>query len=442
MIDMVQSQAWKTYLKIRFPGLMDAVRNLEASQWWSTDQIRELQWRKLQEIVGFAYEHVPYYRQTWKACGFHPSDLRSYDQFSQLPTLDRSTVRENMESLTCRARLKGAQLNASGGSTGIPVRIYQDKPYQIYGKASTIRHDEWTGWRLGQPILRIWGAQRDVQVGLWQQLGRKVARDENINAFDLSEQTLANAKKSLINHQPKLLIGYASALEAFANYLERTGGAIPHSLQGIISSAETLSSQTRRTVERVLKTTLYNRYGGRELGLLASDCDHGNMHVCAETSYIEFQEPYGNGYHLIVTNLTNTVMPLIRYRVGDVGRESKESCPCGRGLPIMKEILGRTTDFVLTSSGDLISGPGLTTVLMMVRELKQVQLYQPSRGKLTVRIVHDADYTKETENYLRKKLGIYLGQGTDIQFEYLESIPIEASGKYRFTISDIAAHAK
>jgi phenylacetate-CoA ligase len=428
----------RRYLDRRFPGLWAARVELNRTQWLSPEQIRDLQLDRLRRTVKHAYGAVPYYRRAWSAVGFEPGDLRTLEDLRGLPVLTKQDIRDHLEELTDPALLPAARANNTGGSTGAPLKFYQDARYTALGKAATFRHDEWTGWRFGEPVLRVWGAPRDIATGPRQRLTSALLGEHVVNAFALTEESLQEGLRQILAVKPTMLVGYASALAALADHI-RTRGGLPagHRIQGLVSSAEVLDEDMRGRIEAAFGRTVYNRYGSRETGILASECEAGRMHIAAEHHVLEYLEPGAEMSPLLVTGLTNDVMPLIRYRIEDVGAPWNGACGCGRGLPVLGALMGRTTDFVRASSGALISGPALTLVFKTIPEVRQAQLYQPDAGRLVARIVRSDSYTAVTEETVRRDLAAYVGEGMRISFDYRDELPPEPSGKYRFVVSDL-----
>lgn len=437
MKDRIRRFLWRNYIGTRYYGIFKYHAELERSQWWSRDHLQELQLKKLKTLFNFAYNNVLYYRSTWDQIGFNPNDLNSIDVLKQLPTLDKHTLKERFSELSCDALVKNARLNSTGGSTGVPVHFYQDRHYFIFCQSASIRHDQWTGWKYGDPFILLWGAQKDIGYGLLKRISRSLAGDSIINAFQINEEVLETAYKVLISGRPTLLLGYATAIYAFAKYLEDSGKALKHNIKGIISSAEVLTEDNRELFERVFQVKVFNRYGSRELGLIASECEEGSMHVCDERVIVEYEKISNELKEITITELDNRVMPLIRYRTGDISSSSEKICECGRGLSLMNTIEGRTTSLMLTSRGDIISGPSLTLVFRDIKEVKQVQLYQSIPEKLIVRLVKGAGYDDNVERLISKRLQELFGYDTGIEFDYKDLIPVEQSGKYHYTISDI-----
>ena len=215
MSDIIRRNLWKTSIFIRYPKIFRFYKDLEKSQWWSREEIQDVQQMKLKDLVDFAYKNVPYYAETWREIGFHPDDL-NLEVYKQLPVLRKQTIKDRMEDLTCRDLLRKARLNSTGGSTGEPIQFFQDRLCPSIFYAAAFRHNRWTGWRPGDPVLRLWGNPTDIGGGLLRRINRKITGSTTINAFKLNEEAFERAYRILGVEKPAMLIGYSSAVAAFA----------------------------------------------------------------------------------------------------------------------------------------------------------------------------------------------------------------------------------
>jgi phenylacetate-CoA ligase len=236
-------------------------------------------------------------------------------------------------------------------------------------------------------------------------------------------------------------IAYANSLYLYARFLEETGGDW-HRPQAVITSAEYLDPERRAVIERVLGCRVFDRYGSRETGVIASECDaHDGLHQCAETLYLEFARDGravapGEQGRLLVTDLANPAMPFIRYEIGDVGApHAGGPCACGRGLPRMEMAGGRVTDFLLTPEGGIVSGAALTIYLIAnAPGVVQAQLVQEVRDRILIRLVPGDDYGDATHAFFAEQIPRFFGTGMRYDVEEVAEIPSEASGKHRFSI--------
>jgi phenylacetate-CoA ligase len=218
-----------------------------------------------------------------------------------------------------------------------------------------MRSDEWSGWRLGQRVAKAWGNPEYRHFGFKGRLRNYLFdRAIHLDTLNLNESRIGEFAAILRRQRPGLIFGHAHSLYLLACTLKKMGitDVRPN---GIISTAMLLHQWQRVVIEQVFGCPVTNRYGCEEVSLIACECEeHHGLHVNADSIHASVDSSTG---HLLVTDLTNRAMPLIRYRIGDVVVPSCRVCRCGRGLPLIEGVEGRDADYVLTPSGRLISGP-------------------------------------------------------------------------------------
>jgi len=241
--------------------------------------------------------------------------------------------------------------------------------------------------------------------------------------------------------KPKIVRGYASAVYLFAKFMLHEGveNIKP---KAVITSAETLFDYERKTIEEAFGCEVYDFYGAREAAAISSECsEHSGYHVSAENYVLECvkegeRTASGDTGVILVSNLRNYAMPFIRYEIGDLGRLCDEVCSCGRGLPLMSSIEGRTTDIIVTQDGNFISTPVLTLIFKDL-PVKQYQVIQEKREKITVKIVRGSGYSEKDTRYIMRGMRKFIGGAIQIHVEFVGSVPLTNSGKRKPIISKI-----
>jgi phenylacetate-CoA ligase len=260
----------------------------------------------------------------------------------------------------------------------------------------------------------------------------------------LSEATLASFHKALFRFRPRVILAYARSAVLFARFLvqQRLRAYRPLSL---ITSAEVLEPADRELLERVFGCPVFNRYGCREVSVIASECTaHRGMHVMAEGLYLEIETPTGPAApgqpgSILVTDLLNDVMPLIRYRIGDMGAWASGPCLCGRHLPRLEKVAGRVTDFLVGCAGQLVSGVFLATYVVAQRpSLGQVQIHQRRPGHLIYKLRPGPGFDAVADlDYLRRATREHLGAQASAEVELVQEFPVGPSGKFLFSCSSV-----
>jgi len=449
----IKRMAWELELKKRGSALK-CKRQLESWQWKDASEVASHQQKKLASLIRHAYQHVPYYRGVLIESGvIAESGVISLERFSSIPLLDKKIIKAEFE------RMKSDDLHerswfveSSGGSTGMPIDIVQDRGFLDWSDAVKIMGDEWSGLEMGKRRAYVWGSVRDTLVGretLRTQVGRWLRNELWLNSFRMSEERMEKFVRQINDYKPVQIIAFAENLYDLANFIEAKG-LDAFSPKAVMTSAGVLYPHMRDKIQQVFRAPVFNRYGSREVGDIAFECDHHNgLHISSFTHFVEIlredgtpAEP-GEYGEVVITLLTNYAMPLIRYRIGDLGVMSNEVCTCGRGMPLLKDIIGRTTDIFINCRGDRIDGRMFIRMLMLKPFIKKFQVVQEHTDKIRIRIEpheESADYYKlyadELEELNRDTIAI-MGGRCEVAFEFTDHIEATDSGKFRFTISKV-----
>lgn len=422
-------------------------RELERRQWDSAEEIAARQWSAVQAQLQYAYAYVPYYRQRWQTLGIHPSDIRRPEDMQALPILTKREVRQLGQELCARGvNRDNWRIKRTSGSTGVPVVVWIDDEAVQWKTACTLRSDQWSGWRLGQRVAKVWGNPEYRHQG-WRGWLRNFLVDRAIylDTLGMDQQRIEWFIRQLRHKPPGLLFGHAHSLYLLADVMRKSGLSGCVRPRGIIATAMMLHQWQRRVIEDVFGTAVTNRYGCEEVSLIACECEqHQGLHINADSIYTEVVEcraidPTGTlAGRLLVTDLHNRAMPLIRYQVGDVVVPSSRRCPCGRGLPLLERIEGREADYVVTPQGQLISGISLTeNFALHIPGAAQVQIIQEALDEIRIRLVPDDQFGPHSRDKIAELVRTLFGPQVNHEVELVSSIPQEPSGKYRFCISRV-----
>jgi phenylacetate-CoA ligase len=424
------------------------LRGFEKTQFLPAEQLHSLRLDRLRKLLHHAQQNCPFYRDRFRKAGFVPADLGTLADLRALPVLEKEEIQEHGPDLLACNWPEGDRLrNQTGGSTGTPVTFYLGKERKCSRAAATLRHNAWAGWRIGDRVAVIWGAPQDRPPDTWRaRLRARLLREPLwLDTGQLSEQSMERFHHTLWQYRPRIIQAYARAAVLFAQFL-LTRSLSPYRPHALITSAEVLEDKERALLEEVFGCPVFNRYGCREVSVIASECPaHTGLHVMAEGLHVEIEGPArpakpGEPGSILITDLLNPVMPLIRYRIGDMGVWARGECPCGRGLPRLERVSGRVTDFLVGCQGQLVSGVYLATYVVAQRpSLGQVQIHQDRQGAVLYRIKPGSAFHLEGDlDYLRSATRRYLGEATDVSWEIVPELAVEASGKYLFSRSTVA----
>jgi phenylacetate-CoA ligase len=254
-----------------------------------------------------------------------------------------------------------------------------------------------------------------------------------LDASSIDDERMQAFHQRLVRHQPKFVLAYANTMALFARFL-RKAGLEPPRPRGIITSGEVLTAENRALIEATFGCKVFNRYGCREFAVIASECGHHRgMHINAENLLVDVVSG-----EIVVTDLKNFAMPIIRYRTRDAGELIPGVCDCGRGLPLLDLTGGRVTEFLTARGGEKVSGIVLATyAITSIPGVRQIQFVQDRTDLVTARVVRRPGWSDESSTMLVGKVRSFLGTTMTVDVEFVDDIPLEASGKYRFSISRI-----
>lgn len=443
-MDLIKPLAQHVFLPISYRregfDIIPRLQQLEKSQYWSADQLRDLQWQRLRRLLKEAYDHVPYYREMFDGLGIHPEDIREEADFAKVPLLTKQNVREHRDRLM-NERFAAENLipKKTGGSTGVPLKLFWSRNATAHKKAATMRHDTWTGYRPGEKLAMLWGAEEGEDTWRYKLYNFLTLRRMALDTLVMDEQKTFAFLEQLRSYGARFLFGHAHSLYVLAQFLHERGiGGLP--TESILSTAEVLTEAERQLIEKAFEAPVFDRYGCEELSIIASECEaHEGMHVHAEGLYIELEGGDGDEPgDLIITDLVNDAMPFIRYKTEDMALPMGGNCPCGRTLPRLKKIFGRHSDFLYTPEGRMLSGVSIMVNLAIeIPGIWQVQVVQDRLDHLLFRIVRTEQFGEDSLAMLAEAVPRFFGSQMAYDVEYVAALQRTPRGKYQFSICNI-----
>jgi len=436
-------RALKLYQMATGRKILTRFEELNRTQWLGRDELLALQRDKLQRMVEYAYQYVPYYRRTFDQVGFQPADLRQdLTRFQKIPVVTKQYMRDHADEFLTTDPIvrKTTQTHTTSGSTGEPFTFWEDHNQRDYATADILRHLTWCGWRFGEPHAYLWGRmERSLSRRLRAWLMDLVLNRFYANAYILSDENMGTLARHLKQRRTRLLFGYASALFVFAQFAQDERWA-DIKLHAVYSGGEVLYPHQRKLIEETFGCKVFDRYGALDAGGIACECEaHAGMHISVENCYVEiFQgdeliEDDRPG-EIVVTNLNNYGFPFIRYRLADVVQRKSQRCSCGRQSPMLEQVKGRIVDIFRTASGAAV---WCDFALLKVPGIKQYQVVQKAIDLIVVRIVKDNTLQEATLESIERSIEKMMGNETRVQFEFPDDLPRSNAGKYRYTYSEI-----
>lgn len=415
------------------------IRRLRRNAWLKTEQLLRIQEKKLRMLLKHAYENVEYYHRKFGSVRLKPSDIRKVEDLGRLPVTTKEEVRKNFpEKITARnIDLNKCTSYSTSGSTGMPLTVVVDPKGNDY-RASLF----------GRPFFECGLGFRDkmVFVGDRRHFPKK---KEWFQKLGFLERKYLSAAEPVEKHLPEILDYKPEAIYAYPSYLFLLANAIQKlGIKGfspklVFSTAEVLSSQARKLIESLFDTKVFDLYGCVETERLAWECEeHVGYHMDIDSAVIEFVKddeavsPLEQG-KMIITCLYNYAMPLIRYDIGDIGTPSDEECPCDRGLPLMKEILGRQDDFIILPNEIILTPRFFSHIVRSIPGIKQYKVIQESKSKLTMLIVKDEKFSNRTLENIATEVRKVVGKDMVIKLSVVKEIEREKSGKLRAVVSRV-----
>ena len=442
---VVTGQVWPALPHSAAQTMLAAQFQLERSQWWPAELLAQRQLEQLRSLVAFALQQVPHYRKLIAA--LLPEVTRdpralTWESFARWPILKKSDLRDHAAALVAPALPPdhgGMSWNFTSGSTGTPARCAVTMVAHFFRSALALRHQFWHDLdfslkyaeiRPGVPAGRSpgWGAVPNVAY-------------ETGPGVTLPISTALEAQLDwLLAEAPGYLLSTASNLRALVLHSRETG-RIPQGLDAVLSYAENLPADLRALVQEVWHTRLIDAYSCTETGIVALQCPrHAHYHAQAETVIVEVLHDDGRPCaagevgRLVLTDLTNFGMPLIRYEIGDYA-EAGAPCDCGRGLPVLTRILGRRRNMATDPTGRVFWPVFPSRELHDLAPLGQLQLVQHAPAAIELRYVMARELSAQESTRISAAFAETLRYHFEFSFSRVATIERQPGQKYEEFIS-------
>ena len=442
---LLRSFLYPTYAFARGKDLLRHLSEYEGHMTWTSEQVAEHQLIQLQKLIKHAFDSTEYYRKTWAAAGLtDPQEVRSLADFSKLPLITKSDVRSNYADFVSAKHTANIR-KATGGSTGEPFHFELDSESNSRREAVMWRGYGLLGAGFGTRTLYLWGADvgKSSFIRSWKdRLYHAFYNRKMLNSFDLAEDNFDQYIDEINQFKPEAMVSYVNPLFELARYVLESRASV-FSPGAILTGAEPLYEHQREAIQKAFNCPVYNTYGCREFMLIAAECRkykslHINSdHLLTQTVDHDSREVFGQSGDLVITDLYNFGMPLIRYINGDSATLTDDQCECGSPFPIMRSIEGRKLDMIKTRSGRRIPGELFPHLFKEFSAIRRFQIIQPDLDRVVLKIVAGDDYSNEVEKKIISEIGRYSHDELALDFEYVSSIPLTASGKHRVTVSEL-----
>ena len=422
-------------------------RSMERSQWLDPATLSALQTQRLRSLLEHAQQWVPHYRDLFRQLHFDAARIQSPADLQALPFLTKEVIRAHTDSLRSQKAVGLARCN-TGGSSGEPLIFFIGRERVSHDVAAKWRATRWWGVDIGDVEVVVWGSPIELTgQDRVKQVRDRLMRTELLPAFEMSDARLDGFVHSIRERRPRMLFGYPSALSKIAQHARVRGVAMNDlGIRVAFVTSERLYDEQRESIQQVFGCPVANGYGSRDAGFIAHECPSGGMHLTVEDVVVEIVDAAGNvlapgkAGEIVVTHLATRDFPFIRYRTGDRAVMDDRACACGRGLPMLREIQGRTTDFVRARDGTVMHGLALIYTLRDIEGISAFKIVQESLDLTRVLLVPEPGCDVSAARALiEREFKARLGATVRIEVEQVAQIDAEKSGKYRYVVSKVAA---
>lgn len=406
---------------------------------------RETTLQLLTGLLRHCKESVPYYAELLRDIN---DDRDPMESLRRLPVLTKETIRSNFEKLKSNdLHRRKWYYNTSGGSTGKPVRLIQDREYADRGKAISLLYHILLGCDICQPLVTLWGSERDLEMGAEAPAARFfnwLTRTVWMNAFRMSTERMRGFVEMLNQMRPNLIVAYTQSAYELAQFVERE--RLPLKPQrAIVTTAGTLYPFMRERIARAFGCNVYNQYGSREVSVMGCEVPGiDGLWVPPWSNFIEILDddgmplPDGEEGNIVVTCLTNFAMPLLRYQIGDRGSLMPNHTATDHAFQVFKQVSGRNMDVFRSRNETLVDAQYFIHLMYFRPWVEKFQVIQKDYEHILFKIVKlNGGPDKRELDEITAKSRLALGNECRVDFEFHTELPPHPSGKYRYTISEV-----
>lgn len=442
---------WPLVQRMKRQNAARVLQELSESQWKRQEEILLKQWQMVRKIVNKATQEIPYYKEAYTRIGWDINNKEfSYNDFLDIPKVEKEDVRDRLSEFLNPKHLGRITQGLTSGSTGQSLINFYSSKHESYSEASRWRAKAWWGIEPGSRHVAIWGRPYNSNKDrISQKVKSYLMNTLLLSAFDFQEESLAHIWKKIYRFKPAIIYGYPSSIFSLAHYLkENNVNAREIGVKVVMITAESSSLHQRALIEEVFGCKTANEYGCSETGGFVYECPFGSWHISSELTFIEFLNHEGRPVlpgekgEIFVTHLVNDYMPLIRYRVGDIGAPLSGVCSCGRGLPLMNVSVAKESDSISMSNGRRYSSEIFDYINLAVIEafpssILQFRVTQKALDQFEIEEIAGTGQVGKAEKLFKELMQKQLGESINIHFKRLKSIEREPSGKLRYFISEI-----
>ncbi len=425
-------------------SMLALLYQLEQSQWLPEEEIKHQQYRQLATLLGHAYATIPFYRKRLEQAGFFPERGLNAEIFAKLEILKRSDIQQSQKAFISQKIPKDhGELfeQHTSGSTGMPIVALSTDVTQFFWRVNTLRDHLWHKRDLSGKLAAIRTTVKDGISAGWGQATDTVYKTGQCVMMNIKTDIDEQARW-LNGQQPNYLISHPSNIYALAKLCIEQGITLTR-LDQVRTFGEVVTPELREICRKAWGAPVVDAYSAEEVGYIALQCPESEgYHILSESLFVEILDGEGRGCsagevgRVVITSLHNFAMPLLRYEIGDYA-EVGDKCACGRGLPVLRRIMGRQRNLITLPGGKQHWPSFPEESWGHIAPIRQIQLVQKTLDKITVRLVAADRLGQEQEAALVKVLQEKLGYPFNITLEYLDKIERTANNKYEDFVSEL-----
>jgi len=418
----------------------------EESQWWTRQEHESRQLDALRALLTHASTTCPYYAEEWNRLELNLGNVTTLEAFHKWPLISRDTIRRNRVSMRSTDIHLKRMSKATGGSSGEPLQFDLNSDSNDRRTAMMYRGYGWAGGAPGTKQLYIWGSALGSVPG-WKRLKMDLhhAFDRHLilSCFEFTPDKMHQHFERMNRYRAEVIVAYTNPLYEFARFLKQNS-LIPVSPRSIIVGAEKLHDFQRQLIEDVFRAPVFETYGSREFMLIGAECDkHCGLHLSMENLLVEILDDDGSPTkpgeegNVVVTDLFNYGMPFVRYVNGDRAVAGFDTCSCGRGLPLLKKVVGRQLDTLKTPDGRTIPGEFFPHLFKEYPTIRRFQVVQDRIEQITLKMVVEGGLTLSEREQLLGEVRRCTGTTVDIQLQLVDDIPLTNAGKLKVVVNAV-----
>ena len=425
-----------------YPEYKKCVKN----QWKPYAELKEQQEVQLRKIISFAYNSVPYYRELFDKIGINPKSIRKIEDLEKIPVLTKDIIIQNWDDLK-PVNLPEIRYSKhpTGGTTGTPFIYRRDELDRLLGYAILYSGLGYGGYELGDKMVFFAGSSLGIgnKTRINKAIHELVRNIRKLSSFDMGDDEMREYFRILNSFRPRYIRGYPSSIYFFAKWVEEQNLELEGHIRGVFTTSEKLYPHMRGKIGEIFDCPVYDNYGLNDGGVSAFECQqHNGLHINTERSIMEVVDEKGEQLlsgegKILATSLHNHAMPFIRYDTGDLAHITDGHCNCGRHQILLKEVIGRSVDILVTPEGKNVHGWFFLFIFWKYcKGIKEYQVVQKDILNIVINIVPTGEFDDgqidEIKEIVSKKSPRW-----KLKFNFVDKIEKTISGKHKFIVNNI-----